>query len=189
MQDSVAKYQATSNNVSLLQAQQQAKEQEYQEVVQDLLAIKDINAQRDELLTCLSTKGCTNVADSLKNVIPQMRAFLQLQKNEGEKMAFDQKKILANVNEYLLKGSNQETNGVITSIVFGNIAPVEAIDNLIQIPITLTIDFADKNGLLSFIYNVETTLSPRYPMLYTVNSVNYDIVKYQEKQTVSIELI
>lgn len=60
---------------------------------------------------------------------------------------------------------------------------------MIQVPITLTVDFADKNGLLSFVYNVENTISTQFPMLYTINSVNYDIVKYQETQTVTIDII
>lgn len=104
-------------------------------------------------------------------------------------MAFDQKKILANINEFLLRGANNQSNGVVTSIIFGNLSPVEELESIDQVPITLTVDFADKNGLLSFIYNVENTVSPQFPMLYKINSVNYDIVKYQETQTVTIELI
>lgn len=103
-------------------------------------------------------------------------------------MAFDQKKVLANINEYLLKSSTNQLNGVVTSISFGNISTVDGIANLMRIPIFLTIEFADKNGLLAFIYNIENTLSPQFPMLYTVSSVNYDIVKYQERQAVTIEL-
>ncbi len=104
-------------------------------------------------------------------------------------MAFDQKKVLANINEYLLKGANSQSNGTVTSIVFGNPLPVAGIDTVVQIPITLTVDFADKNGLLSFVYNVENTISPQFPMLYKISTINYDIVKYQENQTVTIELI
>lgn len=53
----------------------------------------------------------------------------------------------------------------------------------------MTVDFADKNGLLSFVYNVENMISAQFPMLYRLTSVNYDIVKYEENQTVTIELI
>ncbi len=145
MQDTAAEYEATSRSVDLLQTQQMQKDREYKEVVNDLLAIKDINTQKAELLTCLSTKGCTAIPETLVPVIPQMRAFLQLQKNEGDKMAFDQKKILANINEYLLKSSTNQLNGVVTSISFGNISTMETIENLIRIPIMMTIEFADKN--------------------------------------------
>lgn len=82
MQRTVAEYESTTRSVDLLQIQQMEKDREYKEVVNDLLAIKDINTQRTELLTCLSTKGCTAIPESLMPVIPQMRSFLQLQKNE-----------------------------------------------------------------------------------------------------------
>ena len=104
-------------------------------------------------------------------------------------MPFDQKKILANINEYLLRGASNQSNGVVTSIIFGNLIPMDEVKGVVMVPITLTVDFADKNGLLSFVYNVENTISPQFPMLYKINSINYDIVKYQENQTVNIELI
>lgn len=187
--DSAAEYDTTRQSVVTLQQQKILKEAEYQKVVSDLTKVNQINQQKTDLFTCLSTKGCATIPDALKNSLPQVRAFLQLQKNEWTKMEFDQKKVLANINEYLLKWTNGVINGAITSIVFGNVAPVAALGNVVQIPITLTIDFADKNGLLSFVYNVENTISAQFPMLYKVNSINYDIVKYQQNQTVTIELI
>jgi|GEM_PF-7049926 len=189
MQASAEKHTATKESIRNLENAKMQKEAEYDQVVKDLIVVRDINAQKGAVVTCLSTRGCSNLPESLKTVVPQTRAFLQLQKNEGEKMAFDQKKILANINEYLLRGANNQSNGTVTSIVFGNLAPVTDYENIVQVPIQLTIDFQDKNGLLSFVYNVENTISPQFPMLYKISSVNYDIVKYQENQTVSIELI
>ncbi|MBP6910466.1 hypothetical protein KBC03_02605 [Patescibacteria group bacterium] len=78
---------------------------------------------------------------------------------------------------------------MVTSISFGNLTKMDGIENVVQVAINLTIDFANKDGLLSFVFNVENTLSPQYPMLYKISSINYDIVKYQENQTVSIELV
>lgn len=145
MNQTVAKYKASQQNITKLEDQRTQKETEYQQVIKDLIVVKEINEQKTSVTSCLSSKGCTNLPDSLKEVIPQTKAFLQLQKNEGEKMSFDQKKILANINEYLLKGSNNQSNGSVTSIIFGNLTPVTNINNLVMVPITLTIDFADKN--------------------------------------------
>lgn len=103
MNNTVAHYDMTRQTLVSLQNQKTQKEAEYNQVVDDLTMIKNINTQKVSLLACLSTKGCTSIPDSLTGVVPQMRAFLQLQKNDGEKMAFDQKKILANINEYLVK--------------------------------------------------------------------------------------
>lgn len=189
MNDAVSNYQGVQNNITSLQTQKMLKEAEYQQVIKDLVVLKDVNAQKAAVVTCLSTKGCGTLPESLRSVVPQVRAFLQLQRNTETKMAFDQKKILANINEYLLKGNGSQSNGVVTSISFGNLAPMVGVENVVQVPITLTIDFSDKDGLLSFVYNVENTLSPQYPMLYKINSINYDIVKYQQNQMVTIELI
>lgn len=145
MNQSVATHKASQQNIAKLKDQKTQKEAEYQQVIKDLIVVKEINDQKASVTTCLSSKGCTSIPESLKEVVPQTRAFLQLQKNEGTKMAFDQKKILANINEYLLKGTSNQTNGTVTSIIFGNLMPVANIDNLVMVPITLTIDFADKN--------------------------------------------
>ncbi len=189
MKDAVAKHRAMQDSIETLEQQQMLKDAEYQQTVKDLLIVKEINAQKTSVVDCLSTRGCSTLPESLNPVLEHVRAFLQLQKNDAEKMAFDQKTILANINEYLLRGTTNQSNGVVTSITFGNIADVKEIDSLIMVPITLTIDFADKNGLLNFVYNVENNISPRYPMLYKIHSINYDIVKYQQSQTVTIELI
>lgn len=182
-------YTGVQQSISALELQKVQKEKDYQEVIKDLIVIKNVNDQKQSIVSCLSTASCVNLPESLADALPNVRAFLQLQKNESEKMSFDQKKILANINEYLLKGNNNQSNGTITSIVFGNLAPVEWVESVVQVPLSLTIDFANKNGLLDFVSNVENTISPRYPMLYKIHSINYDIVNYQKTQEVTIELV
>lgn len=190
VKDTAAQYDATRQAIDHLQLQKIEKDAEYQKVVNDLTVVKDITDHKADLVSCLSRKWCASLPGSLSGVLPQVKAFLQLQKNDGTKMEFDQKKILANINEYLVKSvDTNQPNGSITSVTFGNTSAVADFDEVIQIPITLTIDFADKNGLLSFIYNIENTISSQFPMFYEVSSVNYDIVKYQQNQTVTIELI
>lgn len=145
MNNSVAQYKQTRTNIETLQNKKLQKETEYQQVIKDLVAVKAINEQKGAVLTCLSSRGCNTLPESLNEVVPQVRAFLQLQKNDGQKMAFDQKKILANINEYLLRGSNNQSNGTVTSIIFGNLTPVKDNEQVVMVPITLTVDFADKN--------------------------------------------
>ncbi|MBP6910465.1 hypothetical protein KBC03_02600 [Patescibacteria group bacterium] len=56
MSDSVAQYDGVKNNIATLQNQKMLKESEYQQVVKDLLVLKDISAQKAAVVTCLSTK-------------------------------------------------------------------------------------------------------------------------------------
>lgn len=118
MSESVMTYSAVRSNIAALESQKIVKDAEYNRVIKDLTTLKDINTQKTTLIGCLSTRGCTTVPESLKPVIAPTRAFLQLQKNDGQKMEFDQKKVLANINEYLLKLSNGQPNGIVTSIIF-----------------------------------------------------------------------
>ena len=82
MQGSVARHDATKESIVALENQKMATEAEYQQVIKDLIVVRDINAQKSAVLTCLSTRGCTTLPESVSSFIPQTRAFLQLQKNE-----------------------------------------------------------------------------------------------------------
>ena len=103
MKKAQAAHEAVRTNIVTLENQKLQTETEYQQVIKDLLVIKEINTQKTTISACLTTRGCNSLPDSIKSVVPQTRAFLLLQKNAGAKMAYDQKKILANINEFLLR--------------------------------------------------------------------------------------
>jgi len=56
------------------------------------------------------------------------------------------------------------------------------------VPIRVNITFADKDSLLSFIDNAETNVldDANYRILYKLDEVSYDIVKYTAEQKVDI---
>lgn len=82
MNDTVERHDTSKENVGSLQNQKMQKEAEYQQVIKDLIVIKEVNSQKSAVLSCLSTKGCTTLPETVAPVSTQVRAFLQLQKNE-----------------------------------------------------------------------------------------------------------
>jgi len=56
------------------------------------------------------------------------------------------------------------------------------------VPIKVNITFGNKDSLLSFIDNVETNVldDANYRILYKLDEVSYDIVKYTAEQKVDI---
>ena len=189
MQDAVSRSDQVQQSIHVLQQQKAAQDQAYQQTLQDLTVIKEMGQEKDTLVNCFTTSGCNSFPADLTGVRPQTRVFLQLQKDSATKMTFDEKQVLANIDQYLLRGVGGQSNGDVSSIIFGPLAPVIGNDDLLQLPITMTVTFADKNGLLSFVGNIENTISAQFPMMYTLTSINYDIVKYQQNQTVTIQLV
>ncbi len=103
-------------------------------------------------------------------------------------MDFDQKRILANIDMFLLKNNLSSSNGEVQTITFASSQPVDKSIWLYKVPITLTIDFNDNKALLSFIQNIERKIFLDNPMLYKILSVNYDITKYNEIQSVTLTI-
>ncbi|MBU0627010.1 hypothetical protein KKG31_06575 [Patescibacteria group bacterium] len=129
----------------------------------------------------------------IRNNFGTARSYIQLGNLSTSKMLVDEKKILANINEYLTKQSSKDPavktstrNGFLNSIVIGD--PIEGLGILFSVPIRINITFTDKDALLSFIDNVEKNVldDAQYRILYKLNEVSYDIVNYSDEQQVDI---
>ncbi|NOZ43589.1 MAG: hypothetical protein GXP45_00160 [bacterium] len=106
------------------------------------------------------------------------------------KMLVDERIILANMNEFLFKyqDGSKRSNGSINRIEIGE--PEVYSEHLYHLPIKLDATFKNKEGLLSFIENVEKHILPdsQYRILYKIDEITYDIVNYQETQDVQFLL-
>lgn len=103
-------------------------------------------------------------------------------------MVINEKVLLTNINEYLLKESNGSSNGTISKIAIGE--PTQYAGNLRYVPLKLSITFDNKDSLLSFLDNVETKIlpDPAFRVLYKITNVSYDIANYTTQQSVDIDL-
>lgn len=157
-------------------------------------ALKDaVEANESQMIACLNfQQGCTELPDLIKNNFGVARGYLSMNALSTPKMAVDEKLLLTNINEYLLKkdraSSTREINGVLKKISVGE--PETFADRIDFVPIQLTISFENKDGLLSFIDNVEKKVVPdlAYRVLYKIDKISYDIVDYSQPQDAEIYL-
>ncbi len=147
--------------------------------------------KQGEVLACMnSQQGCTTLPDVIKNNIGLVRSYLQLQTLDHPKMPINEKLLLTNINEYLLKVSMTDSwrwsNWILRKIAIGEKEVFN--DHISYVPIQLTVTFVNKDGLLSFINNVEKYIIPEtaYRVYYKIDKISYDIVDYTQPQDAEI---
>lgn len=155
----------------------------------DKALITKMEKQQDTIVTCLNSRaGCQDIDQAIRNNFSFARSYIQLNNLTDPKMVINEKVLLANINEYLLKNNNGSRNGVINKIAIGE--SKQFMWNLRSVPLQLTITFDNKDSLLSFLDNVEKKIlpDPLYRVLYKIDKVSYDIANYTTQQNVEIDL-
>lgn len=183
-------YQDTKTDVRSIDMQIASFETKKLQSEADHALIKKIDAQQSNIISCLNTRAnCAQIDVSLKNNFSFARSYIQLNNLTDPKMAVNEKILLANINEYLLKDSTTiSQNGDINQIAIWE--PQQFYDNLYYVPVKLNITFATKDALLSFIENVEEKVLEKadYRVLYKIDKVNYDLANYTTQQQVDIDM-
>ena len=144
--------------------------------------------KRNTIITCLNTWDCEGVPEDLVPFLWFFRTYMLIDSLEWEKMRFNQKLVLKNINDFLLKTVSWLGNGELLSITFWSPVSVDSEYNLFRIPITLRVTFEHEEMLMSFLHNVEERVHLTIPILYKIDSMNYDIVNYSQEQTVAITM-
>ena len=173
---------------------------------QNKVYLEQIESHQATLERCLNdedTSACTALPES-RNVSYKGKtvkdfsvpvSYLQLNSLYTPKMPIDEKKVLRNLNEYLIRdgivqGVNVK-NGDIISIDIGDPEPVDGSSVFFSVPIAFSIEFDRVGDLISFVRNVEKKLitDPQDRILYKIQEVGYDIVASNESQTTDIAMI
>lgn len=159
----------------------------------------------NNLKDCLNSKtNCASLPDTWKIgsgdewhydlSIPL--SYLQLHSLYNKKMPVDEKRVLKNLNEYLIKENISwwERSRVwdILKIEIGDPEAVKEWDNhFFQVPVDVEIEFETVDGLIWFLYNVEKKLIEEWEdrILYKIQTVSYDIVSRDEPQVTDISMI
>lgn len=155
----------------------------------DKVLIDKMNSQEQIIVSCLNERvACQDIDDAIKNNFWFARAYIQLNNLTDTKMVINEKILLSNINEYLLKDDRWSKNGLVSKIAIGESQQYEG--NLWFVPVNLAIGFANKDSLLSFLNNVEKRIlsDPQFRILYKINQVSYDITEYTSQQNVDVEL-
>ena len=111
-------------------------------------------------------------------------------------MPVDEKKVLKNLNEYLIKqditwGSRTRVWDIL-KISIGDPNSVRRWDDhFFQVPVDITVEFSTISDLTWFLYNVEKKMVNRWEdrILYKIQSVSYDIISSDQPQVTDIKML
>lgn len=144
----------------------------------------NIEKNKKESVNCINNNlQCDILWISWTNIYLKQitKNYLRLNKLIQMKMDFDQKFILRNMIENLLKNSWQ-----LSIINFW--MPVLWWDNsnIYILPISISVDFENKEKLLEFLNKIENKVDIWENIYLKIDTLNYNIVDYTKKQTVNI---
>lgn len=169
----------------------EAKRQKY--IAQTEL-YQSIQEQQDLIVQCYNEQeGCEQLPSSVIENLVSIADFLNMQDLQSDPMIIDERRILRNINEFLLQTdptniTSPSRNGTINDISISD--PQVYQNNINRVPLTLTIRFQDQNALLSFLDNVEHKIAPdpEKRVRYIIDQVKYDVSNYQQEQEVQIDM-
>ena len=165
-----------------------------------------IVSNNDTLKKCLNTKNnCSDLPKEWKiwtwnnledydTKVPL--SYLQTNSLYNKKMPVDEKKVLKNLNEYLIKEDisweNRKKVWDILRIEIWDPKPVEWWkDHFFKVSVDVEIKFDTVGDLTGFLYNVEKKLIENHEdrILYKIQSVSYDVVSNDEPQVTDISML
>lgn len=151
---------------------------------------------QDLLISCINDNAqCDQISPLISADLDVARAYLQLGDLQSEKMGIDEKKILKNLDQYLIRDNPSEfssqKNGEITAIEIGSGSLIDEKTQFFQLPISVKVTFENKDDLVSFVNNIEKFVidEPNDRILYHIEEVSYDMMAYEETQETELKLI
>lgn len=182
-------FQATQDQLQTVTAQVNWFTAKKVQLDTDKKLIAQMESQQNAIVSCLNDRQwCKDIDAAIQNNFWFARSYIQLNNLTDPRMVINEKVLLANINEYLLKEDNGTRNGSISKIAIGESTSFTG--NLRYVPLRLSIVFDNKDSLLSFLSNVETRILPdaMYRVLYKISNISYDIANYTTQQSVDIDL-
>ena len=123
-------------------------------------------------------------------------SYLQVNSLYNEKMPVDEKRVLKNLNEYLIKQDiSWGDRKKVWDILKINIWDPESVewwaDHFFKVSVDVEIEFDTVGDLTWFLYNVEKKMidDREDRILYKIQSVSYDVVSNDEPQITDISMI
>lgn len=166
----------------------ESKEKNYKE---KLKLIKKINDNESTIIQCINKQeNCDILPEDIKNQTDKINKFFEINNLSDSKMDINEKLILSNLNEFLIREDplsidDLRTNWTINTILIWDEEKFD--EDFYFTPLELNITFENKDGLLSFIDNIENKISEEANnrILYQISEINYDIINNEEAQDVS----
>ena len=193
--DAYTHYRWVQTNYQQKQTELQDLKQKIEQLTQDNLQLLNLNKYADQILVCVNERReCSALPENLKANLWSAVSYLQMGNLGSEKMKIDEKKILKNLDQYLIKNNPTEKvstpNGQIEEIEIWEPESVAKDSVFFKLPLKIKVTFSDKDDLISFVDNIERFIIPNAEdrILYQIDEVSYDMMAYDESQTTEIQL-
>lgn len=204
MQD---KYNSRQSSYNQVKSQLVSIESQIDEAKKEEQFLNEIIANEDVLKDCLneqSDEECSDLPDNWKQTTEEWErynyvvplSYLQLHSLYNVKMSVDEKKVLKNLNEYLIKeniswSSRTRVWEILKISIWDPIAVNDGDQHFFEVPVGVSIKFTSINELIWFLYNVEKKLIDDAwdRILYKIQTVSYDIISNDEPQITDIGMI
>ena len=201
------KYNSTQSSYNQVQSQLNVVRGQIEEAKIEEQYLHEIIENEDALKNCLNGQGdeqCSALPDGWKQVTEEgveynysvPLSYLQTHSLYSVKMPVDEKKVLKNLNEYLIKEDIAWTSRTrvwdILRITIWDPAPVKGGDqHFFNVPVNVSIEFTEIEDLIWFLYNVEKKLVDNWEdrILYKIQTVSYDIISHDEPQITEIGML
>ena len=159
--------------------------------------LKSIEANKENIVSCINeNRKCEQLPEEINNNSDVIKAYIQIWNLKKEKMEVNESKILKTINEFMTKANilsiERKYNGTVTNIDIWDTKSLE--NNIIQVPVSMTVTFDTKENLINFISNIENNIFYSQTdwlndsILYRIEELKYDIVNYKETQDVAVVL-
>ena len=200
-------YDAKHNAYNQVNSQLASLRNDIRKAEDDMKYLWEITDNEQNLKTCLNEKKkevCLKLPETWmigegkgrKYDFSVPLSYLQLHSLYNKKMPVDEKKVLKNLNEYLIKqdidwGSKTKVWDIL-SISIWDPNPVNNWDtHFFEVSVDVTIEFTTISDLTWFLYNVEKKLVDKWEdrILYKIQSVSYDIISSNEPQVTDISML
>ena len=204
IKDSYNSKQSTYNQVN---SQLLSVQRDIERANADMEYLWEITDNEQNLKTCLNEKSkevclklpetwMTGEGTGKKYDFSIPLSYLQLHSLYNKKMPVDEKKVLKNLNEYLIKqditwGSKTKVWDILKISIWDPHSVRNWDTHFFEVPVDVTIEFTTIGDLTWFLYNVEKKLVDKSEdrILYKIQSVSYDIISSDKPQITNISML
>lgn len=184
------KYDAKKAELATLKTNLESLENRERQYEESIWFVESINKNAEQIVDCINKwESCQELPKDVQDQLWLAKSYLLTKNLDNAKMDVDERKIIENIDMFLLKlepfSNNSFVNGTLYKI---SIWDKESVDWLYKVPVQLDITFDDKESLLAFINNIEKYVpeDESVRVLYKIDKITYDVVNSDEPQDTTI---
>lgn len=196
---SLDKLEAKKNELKNLDQQLEVLENREKVYNETIWFLQDVSTYNKQIVACMNkpqwATECSEIPEYIQNdsnYVAVARSYLLAYEMSDTKMDIDERRIIENIDNFLLKldpfAWNFQTNWSLSKIYIWDKEQFN--EWMYVVPVQLNITFDNKDWLMSFINNVEKHIpeDENLRVLYKIDKISYDIVNEDEPQETVVDM-